>query len=513
MTRLGSHLSPSPADLMIRIDARGGEGLQQQVYSAVRRAILDGILTPGTRLPSSRTLAENLRVSRTTTLLAYEQLLAEGYLTARHGSGTYVARELPDDLPRQMSQRRTARTKHPQLSRRGETLVGMPGSARRLAGPPRAFRVGVPALDLFPLRVWTQLVNRRLRSMTIGQLDYTDSAGFAALREAIAGHVETARGTRCDPDQVFIVAGAQRGLQMIATVLLDHGDRVWLEEPGYPGARSALTSAGARIVPVRVDGEGLDVDAAARKAPDARMAYVTPSNQFPLGMPMSLIRRLALLKWASGAGAWVVEDDYDSEFRYGARPLPCLHGLDTDGRVIYVGTFAKSIFPALRLGFVIVPSDLHDKFLAARRTADLHPPLLEQMALADFIHDGHYARHLRRMRATYRERLEALRDAATRLCEGALRLRRVLTGLHAVGDLHGVDEDRVCQEAKRREIEVSPLGMYFVGRPTAQGLVLGFASSRPDTLHRGMEKLATAIDAARHPARESREGPVFVRGS
>ena len=241
------------------------------------------------------------------------------------------------------------------------------------------------------------------------------------------------------------------------------------------------------------------------------MAYVTPSNQFPLGMPMSLVRRLALLKWASGAGAWVVEDDYDSEFRYGARPLPCLHGLDTDGRVIYVGTFAKSIFPALRLGFVIMPSDLHDKFLAARRTADLHPPLLEQMALADFIHDGHYARHLRRMRATYRERLEALRDAATRLCEGSLRLRRVLTGLHAVGDLHGVTEDRVYQEARLREIEVAPLGMYFVGRPMANGLVLGFASSRPEILHRGMEKLAAAIDAARRSAREPKTRPLFVR--
>jgi GntR family transcriptional regulator/MocR family aminotransferase len=496
-----NHPCRSPAGLLIRIDGRARDGLQRQVYTAVQRAILDGVLGPGTRLPSSRTLAEDLRVSRTTTLLAYEQLLAEGYLAARHGSGTFVAGELPDDLPQQVSPQRVARTKHPQLSRRGVALTTTPGPARRIVGPPRAFRLGAPALDLFPLRLWSQLVTRRLRSTTIGQLDYTDSAGFAELRRAIAEHVQTARATRCGADQVFIVAGAQRGLQMICAVLLDPGDRVWLEEPGYPGARSALMGAGARIIPVRVDNDGLDVAAAARGAADARMAYVTPSNQFPLGVPMSLVRRLELLKWANGAGAWVVEDDYDSEFRYGTRPFPCLHGLDADGRVIYVGTFAKSVFPALRLGFVIVPSDLHDKFLAARQTADLHPPLLEQTALADFIGGGHYARHLRRMRAAYCERLEALADAAEHLCAGALRLRKVQTGLHAVAELDGVDEERVYEEARDRGIEVAPLGMYFIGRRTVNGLLLGFASSRPDVLRRGMERLAASIEAARRSPR------------
>ena len=340
--------------------------------------------------------------------------------------------------------------------------------------------------------------------MTIGQLDYSDPAGFVELRAAVAAHVQMARGTRCTADQVFIVAGAQRGLQLVSMSLLDPGDRVWLEEPGYPGARTALLGAGARILPVRVDGEGLDVTAATRRAIDARMAYVTPSHQFPLGVPMGLVRRLALLKSASAAGAWIVEDDYDSEFRYGARPIPCLHGLDEDGRVIYVGTFAKSVFPALRLGFVIVPPDLQDTFLATRRTAELHPPLLEQMALADFIADGHYARHLRRMRAVYRERLDALVDAAEHLCAGALQLRPVQTGLHAVAELEGVDEERVYEEARDRGIEVTPLGIYFIGRPTVKGLLLGFASTRPDVLRRGMERLAASIEAARRPARGER---------
>jgi GntR family transcriptional regulator / MocR family aminotransferase len=498
-----NHLT-SPAGLFVRIDARGTEGLQQQVYIAVRRSILEGVLAPGTRLPSSRTLADDLQVSRTTTLLAYEQLVAEGYLTARHGSGTFVAHELPDDLPLAGSPRRAARTTHPQFSRRGVALTNIPAAGRRIAGPPRPFRLGAPSLDVFPLRLWTHLVNRRLRAMTIGQLDYTDSAGFPALRQAIAEHVQTTRGTRCDQDQILIVAGAQRGLQMIATVLLDEGDRAWLENPGYPGARSALLAAGADIVPIRVDNHGLDVASATRMAPNARMVYVTPSNQFPLGVPMTLTRRLALLKWASRASAWIVEDDYDSEFRYGTRPFPCLHGLDMDGRVIYLGTFAKSIFPALRLGFVIVPADLRDKFLAVRRAADLHPPLLEQMALAEFIGAGHYARHLRRVRAACRERLEALEDAANALCAGVIRLRKVKTGLHAVADLQDVDEECVCREARERSIEVTPLGMYFIGRQTERGLVLGFASAPPDALRRGMEKLAASIEAARLTSSGSR---------
>jgi GntR family transcriptional regulator/MocR family aminotransferase len=505
MSLIGNnHLPGLAAGLLVRIDPRASEGLQQQVHAAVRRAILDGVLTPGTQLPSSRALAEDLRVSRTTTLLAYEQLLAEGYLAARHGSGTFVAEDLPDDLPQRIAPRRLVRTRHPKLSRRGVSLVRTPGSARRLGGPPRAFRLGVPALDLFPVRLWSQLVTRRLRSLTLGQLDYSDLAGFRDLRQAIAEHVQAARGTICAADQVLVVAGAQRALQMICSLLLDPGDRVWLEEPGYSGARSALTQAGARIVPAPVDAHGIDVAAAARQAPHARLAYVTPSNQFPLGVPMSLMRRLALLKWASKAGAWIVEDDYDSEFRYSTRPFPSLHGLDVDGRVIYVGTFAKSIFPAMRLGFLIVPTDLRQPFLAARRAADVHPPLLEQMALADFIGGGHYGTHLRRMRSAYRERVEALADAAKQYCDGVLNLRPIQTGLHAVADLAGVDEERVCEEAAERGIEVAPLGMYYIGRRTANGLLLGFASAPPEALRRGMERLAGAIDAARRPIRTQR---------
>jgi GntR family transcriptional regulator/MocR family aminotransferase len=332
----------------------------------------------------------------------------------------------------------------------------------------------------------------------VAQLDYSDPAGFVGLREAIADHVQAARGTRCSADQVVVVAGAQRGLEQICHFVLDPGDKAWLEEPGYFGARSALLGAGARIVPVPVDEHGLNVDAGVARARDARLVYVTPSHQFPLGVPMNLPRRLALVKWASTAGAWVVEDDYDSEFRYGARPVPCLHGLDADGRVIYVGSFSKTLFPALRLGFLIVPADLREPLLAARRAADVHPPLLDQAVLADLMAAGHFERHLRRMRAAYRERLEALVAAADRYCAGALHVRPVKTGLHAVADLESAPAERVCHEARARGVDVTPLSAYYLHRPRgADGLVLGFGAVGPDAVRGGMERLAASIEAAR----------------
>jgi GntR family transcriptional regulator/MocR family aminotransferase len=388
--------------------------------------------------------------------------------------------------------------RHPPLSRRGAALAATSPGARRLDGPPRPFRIGTPGVDLFPIHLWSRLVSRRLRSVTSAQLDYGEAAGLRALREAIAAHVQTARGTQCEADQVVVVAGAQQGLDLVCRLLLDPGDRVWLEDPGYPGARSALVAAGARILPVRIDAEGLDVEAGVRRAGDARLAYVTPSHQYPLGVPMSLPRRLALLAWASRARAWVVEDDYDSDFRYGARPIPCLHGLDVDGRVIYVGSFSKSLFPALRLGFVIVPSDLQGRLVAARAAADQHPPAIDQAVLADFIAEGHFTRHLRRMRAAYRERLEAVIAGAQRSCQGALRLRPVQTGLHVVADLEGADAVRVAREAATRGVEVTPLSAYFARPAQApNGLVLGFAAAHPEASSRAMERMAAAIEAAR----------------
>jgi GntR family transcriptional regulator/MocR family aminotransferase len=378
-----------------------------------------------------------------------------------------------------------------------------------MPGPPRAFRIGVPALDSFPVRLWSQLVGRRIRNVTVGQLDYGDALGLQQLREVIARHVEVGRGTRCTADQIVIVAGAQRGIELMCQLLLDAGDEAWLEEPGYPGARSALIACGARIVPVAVDAEGLDVAAGRRRAPRARLAYVTPSHQFPVGVQMSLRRRVELLRWASHARAWIIEDDYDSEFRYGARPIPCLHGLDPDGRVIYVGSFSKSLFPALRLGFLVVPPDLVTKLRDWRRASDVHPPMLDQIVLADLIGGGHYERHLRRMRGIYRERLNALQDGIARHCAGAARLRAVLTGLHAVLDLESADAVDVVHECAIRGVEITPLSSYFMGRQrNSNAVVLGFASVRPDAIMSGTGRLAEAIDAAQQQQR-ARSGRRF----
>jgi GntR family transcriptional regulator/MocR family aminotransferase len=490
-------------NLLVRVDTHARDTLQDQISCGIRRAIVDGVLAPGTRLPSSRALALDLGVSRTTTVLAIEQLIAEGYLESRRGAGTFVVSELPDDRPR-TTPHRLFRLRHPPLSRRGHALSAISPPGVRLVGPPRAFRVGVPALDLFPVATWSRLVSRRAKSVTLTHLDYSEPAGILALREALADHVTKRRGTRCTAHQVLVVAGAQRGIEQICRLLLDTGDAAVLEDPCYPGAMSALVSAGARIVPVLVDENGIDASRISADEGTPRLAYVTPSHQFPLGAQMSLARRSALLDWARMSNAWIVEDDYDSEFRYGARPVPCLHGLDRDGRVIYVGSFSKSLFPSLRLGFLIVPADVHPRLVAARQAADVHPPTLDQLVLADFIEAGHFDRHLLRMRAAYRERVDALCDAAERFCGGALRVRPVQTGLHAVADLEGADADDVFREALKRGVEVMPLSSYAVASPVANALVLGFGCATPDTLTRGMERLAAAIAAAQRAATSMR---------
>ena len=482
--------------LLIALDPSGAETLQNQIYGAVRRSILDGTLRPGARLPSSRALAEDLAVSRTTTLLAYEQLMAEGYLEASHGSGTFVSGELPDDRVARLPRPAASGLQRP-LSKRGALLMTVPPAARRLAPGARPFRLGVPALDLFPIRTWARLAQRRVRSLSLSQLDYSDILGYRPLREAIAAHVQLARGAVCTTDQVVIVSGAQRGLDQLCRLLLDPGDVALLEEPGYPAARGALLDAGARIRPARVDDAGLNIEIASRVAPDAKLVYVTPSHQFPLGVLMSLRRRLALLDWAARTGAWILEDDYDTEFRYGTRPIPCLQGIDGGERVLYVGTFAKALFPSLRLGFVIVPPALVEPLRAARRAADGQPHHLDQLVLADFIAEGHYERHLRRMRAVYAERLQAVLDAAARYCGDALRLRPIAAGLHLVGEVSEPDEE-VAAAAAARRIEVMPLSAFYLS-PAARinGLVLGFGCVRPQALEEGMEQLAAAIDDVR----------------
>jgi len=481
--------------LPIRIEPTCGQTLQDQIYFCIRRSIVEGIICADSRLPSTRALAADLGVSRTTVLLAFEQLKAEGYIVPRPGSGIYIAKELPDRRPNLRVVSTAATVKHPLFSARGRALSQARSVDRRSSSPPRAFRVGTPAVDMFPVRLWSQIARQCVRSLSPARLDYSRLAGLRRLREAIAEQMGS-RGTSCDPEQVLVVAGAQRGIDLVFHLLLDVGDQVWIEDPGYPGAHSALVSAGAKAVCMPVDQEGMIIDQASREG-GARLAYVTPSHQFPLGMPMSLARRHSLLAWASESLAWILEDDYDCIFRYDAEPLPCLHALDPDGRVIYAGSFSKTLFPALRLGFLIVPSDLVDGFARARLASDVHPPLLDQMILLEFMTRGHYQRHVRRMQLEYAERLHALRTAIDRT-GAALRLRPVHSGLHAVADLEGVDAESVFTQAAARNLEVVPLSAYRYGSSQQQnGLLLGFGACRPSAIRAGMWQLAAAIDAAR----------------
>ena len=470
--------------------------LHQQLYQAVRGAILRGQLASGTRLPATRELARELGVARNTVMNAYEQLLAEGYLEGRSGSGTYVNRVLPAEMlqvqsthspPLQQGQGRT-------LSRRGALLSATPASASRDSGKPIAFRPGLPALDTFPFDRWARLMARHWRQPPIDLLSYGSPAGYQPLREALAEHLRAVRGVRCAPDQVIVVSGSQQGLDLAARVLLDPGDAVWLEDPGYMGARGALTSAGAKIVPVPVDAEGLDVRAAIARSPTARLAYVTPSHQFPLGVTMSLPRRLALLDWAHRAGAWVLEDDYDSEYRYTGRPLPALQGLDGDNRTVYLGTLSKTLFPSLRLGYVVVPADLVPAFVAAKALADRHAPTVEQAVLADFIVAGDFDGHIRRTRKLYAERQAALVDAAAKHLTGLLDVRPAEAGMHLVGYLpQGIDDRAIARQAAAGGVEAPPLSAYALAPQPLKGLMLGYAAFSHAEIESGIRRLAAVL--------------------
>jgi GntR family transcriptional regulator/MocR family aminotransferase len=474
--------APSP---LLTLDKRAGTPLFRQIYEGLRQAILTGKLPQGSRLPASRALAEELGVARTTVVLAYEHLETEGYVLGRGSAGTVVA-ELPlaaaRARPRGDSKRPTA-------------------AARREADPfgplrpePVAFRIGEPALDAFPWKLWTRLQGRAARRAGREMLGYGDPAGHLPLRRAITDYVRVSRGVSVEVEQVILVRGAQQAMDLSARTLLRPGDAVWVEDPGYLANRTLVKLAGAKLVPVPVDGEGLVVAAGMRAAPKARMACLAPSHHFPLGSSLSLPRRLALLDWARRSGAWIVEDDFDSEFRYAGFPITSLQGLDPAGRVIYVGTFSKTLFPALRLGYLIPPPGLVGAFLETQAAVDHLAPTLEHATLTDFIEEGHFARHVRRMRGLYLERQEALRTAAARELGPALRVETAGTGMHALGWLPpGSDDRQVSLWARRQGIEAPPLSRYCLEARLPPALLLGFAALPETQLRAGMKKLKAAL--------------------
>jgi GntR family transcriptional regulator/MocR family aminotransferase len=474
-----------------------GQPLHRQLYNELRSAILVGRLPAGCRLPASRELAQVTRLSRNTVLSAYDQLIAEGYILSRAGSGTYVAGSLPDQVLTgpAMTPLPEADRGARHISRRGERLREC--KYRRWPAPctgGQTFRAGLPALEEFPLDLWRRLTDRRLRSASAETLAYGDPQGYRPLREAIAAHLAAARGARCAPEQIVVTAGSQQAISIAAEVLLDPGDTVMFEDPGYFAARAAFQAMGAILAPVPVDDEGFHVAEAVRAAPHARLAYLTPSHQNPVGVTMSLPRRRALLQWAESSGSWILEDDNASECRYHGRPLAALQGIDPHGRVLYAGTFSKVMFSGLRLGYLVTPPDLLPAVVHARELRDRQSPGIEQAVMADFMLEGHLSRHLRRMRTLYASRLEALRRAVREHAADVLELGEAEGGVNRVAWLPIGLSDREAVAALRPEgFACLPLSEFRI-RPGGRGaLVLGFAGMREEAIESGVRRLAALL--------------------
>lgn len=487
-------LSFNPAG--IELDRR--QGLSLQLYQALRQRVLDGRLSSGTRLPASRDLALALTISRNSVVRAYDQLYAEGFIESRVGDGTYVAQ-----LPQRLSPANVLSTKlstgfstglSPGLSTKSAVLPGFSSSKvihssalERLdrhylpapaSGAPKAFRVGVPAFDLFPFEVWAKLNAAFWRNPDLEQLCYGDPAGDMRLREMIAAYLRNSRGLQCRAEQIVITSGAQQGISLCAQLLVEPGAGVAVENPGYRAAGHAFAIAGARLHGVAVDSEGLDCAALARLS-DCRLAYVTPSHQYPTGVIMSLARRLELLAWAERSGGWIVEDDYDGEYRFSGAPLAPLAALDRQGRVLYVGTFGKVAFPALRLGYLVLPPTLVDAF-SRRRALDVrHSEVSTQAVMAEFIAAGHFQRHIRRMRRAALSRRNALLAGWPADIPGVANLPSVAAGLHVMVRVQSLArEQELLAQAARVGVEINGLSSYCLGDgpPQHAGLVLGFAA-------------------------------------
>ncbi len=446
-------------------------------------------------MASTRALAASLGVSRNTVHMAFEQLILEGLLEGRQGAGTFVA-EMPSGAPIRpgaVAPNKPRGRRH--LSQQGRAIhnaatrwpqpIQLPGEPRG-----RAFGMGAPA-DLFPGKVWRRLLgqcwDQLITARALGRSEHEP------LREAIAEHLGSTRGVRCTPDQVIVVSGSQQGIGLAASVLLDPDDSVWVEDPGYFGAHVAFVGSGARVVPVAVDDQGLSVEAGRKRAPHARLAHVTPTHQFPLGKTMPLRRRAELLAWAQSADAWILEEDYDSEFRYSGAPLAALQGIDPNQRVMYLGSFSKSMFSGLRMAYLVVPRDLAPAFRAAREVVGGPPPVLEQAVVERFLTEGHFQRHLRRMRRVYSQRQHRLIQAVEEELQGLLSVDPDETGMHLVGWLrNGMRAEDVCERAAKEGLELLPLSSYRA-KAGPEGVLLGFSEVGERSLVRGVRLLRKVL--------------------
>lgn len=504
------HIAQSLAAL--QLDAQSATPLFRQLYDAIKQSILAGKLASGTQLPPTRELALLCGVSRQTVLNAYSQLMAEGYLSGTVGRGTFVSASLPIPSAQQAASagRQEAQPMRP-LSARGQRFTGRQARLPFHQGEPRAFRIGMPGLDVFPFDVWGRLEARRWRKPP-HDLGYGDPAGYRPLREALAGYLRAARGVQCTADQIIITSGSQQAVYLIAALLLAPGERAWVEEPGYRGINASLHAAEAQVCPVGVDGEGMIVSHGMQAYPDARLVYVTPTHQLPLGVTMSLQRRLELLAWASASKAWVIEDDYDSEYRYTGPPLASLQSLDKSGCVIYVGTLSKVLFPGLRLGYIVAPPALAEAFAQGKAIIDRHAPLVPQAVLTDFILEGHFSRHIKRTREVYAERRSTLLEAIGSQLADRLSIGMTDTGLHLpVMFRQACDDEAVARKALDHGLEIRALSHFYnageadIPQPRTCGMLLGFAAIPPEEIRRGVVALRVLLD-------EFQPGKAIARG-
>lgn len=481
-------------------DVAGLGGLDAQplgvrVFERLRGAILDGGLAAGSRLPSSRVMATDLGVSRNTVEWAYAQLVGEGYVNRRQGAGSYVA-DTPPTRDRSPEAPKAAPT-HRQalkLSSRAHVVTGYPGHRHVSLGG--AFTPSLPSLEFFPRAVWGRLTREAMRRPGPELWAYGGSNGLPELRAAIAAQVAAARGVRCSPDQVVVTTSTQQALELAARLVTEPGDTAWVEDPGYPPARMGLIAAGLKTVGVPIDDEGLSLEAGLAAAPEARLCVVTPSHQYPLGVEMSPARRDALLAWARDREGWIIEDDYDGDYRYSGRPLAALQAMDRTGRVIYIGTFNKTLFPGVRTAYAVVAEDLVQPLMDAKHIADGHNAGLSQAALAQFIAAGHFASHLRATRAAYDERRLALLEALKTLGDG-VEPGPSGAGMHLTLHLgFPCDDAQVAQACRRRGVEVHGLSRYRIS-PGPPGLVLGYACAAPSRIRSAMAVVKEALDQAR----------------
>ena len=463
--------------------------LHRQIYDQWRQGILTGRFRRAERVPSTRELSAALEVSRSTVTQAYDQLIAEGYLETSQGSGTFVCRELPDELlrPNLKHVPRAEATPAMRLSRYGAGLTDDFSYPSAPAGFIR-FTQWRPDLALFPLAIWRKLVMRRLRSAAPDLFDYADqSAGYGPLREEIAAYVSRSRAVRCTPEQVVIVNGSAQGIDLCVRLLLEPGDQVAIENPGYHGAHRIFAGYGARLQPARIDDNGIVIGDLGKKS---RLVYVTPSHQFPTGVAMSLARRLELIEWSRQHNAVLIEDDYDSEYRYSGPPLPSLQGLATGVAVIYIGTFSKVMFPSLRIGYVIAPPDLAVRLRRAKWLADRHTPVPEQAALADFISEGHLERHIRRMRRVYGQRRGALVESLERYFGDRVHIRGDAAGMHLLVRFR---DARAGEKAAAAKVQLISSAAYYLTEPPRAEFILGFSSISERSIREGIRRLAEVI--------------------